>query len=885
MLAGTTIKCIDELLNAWEWSRQRKKELHTLFYDIKQAYDSVQASVLVRALRRIGLPINFVRLIADSLDGLTSCVRTIYGDSRIFEVHRSLRQGDPLAPLLFVILMDGLHDGLHTNPFTGRQHGCRLRACGQPLDISSLGFADDTAVLTNNLADLKVQNEWVHYFMWANLMRLNGLKSELVGRMADGTPLLAAASRAAGIVVDGANLTPVSHDHPVRYLGAHFCFDGSWSAMQRRGRETVMLFARLVSKFSLSIRQAVFLFNIYLLPRLNLALHYTHGPHTAKWVRSLDSIVIGAIKHAAATPLRLSHSAVALTLHLMLPSWLETSVKVCELFLRMNSADERWGHLGRMLMQTQCASEVSGVTPLPRQDRGTLITRSAFLATRKLQWSLHLDQHRRAGGRAVHLLSRAVLELAPLMAAGQCSSSSTVTLSCSDRPVTLAHDAWSGWGTRVPALPQPIHVYTDGSHESAADASSWAVVVADRCFDDNFASVPADELQVCAADVAGCTLFGSSISCTRGVYPAELQAIARTLAMFPVTVSLHLHSDSQASLAAITAYQHSVNEREQMRMTARPLLSLIHRLIQVRTSAGAVTLLSHVRAHTRNMDAHSVGNRLADYQANLSRTQPVRCQQPRSLLPLPLESCERHLLIRARDGTQVIDDIRRTSTAQQRAASLERWWTYGHQAGYFACQGMLDLGAAVMSATAKPCSTPLQQATLVHVGTNSIQFHWVEDESTGVSSLRQIQCRQCGCSATLTHLANCVARPGVAYRARLQSATIRLLTGVPATRAFARRHSGTPLPALLDAIVPLRGRAFAPPPDVQHHLARSMVGAFTTAEASAAVRNLKFAPAEEGHQTLQQTETAVPRPSPCLVRCPQGGARLRQLSSFSLFSF
>jgi exonuclease III len=98
---GATIKCIDELLDAWDWSRthtqRAQREQYTILYDIAQAYDSVQSPVLIRSLTRIGLPATFTDLIADSLRGLTSCVRTAYGCTRTFDVERSLRQGDPLA--------------------------------------------------------------------------------------------------------------------------------------------------------------------------------------------------------------------------------------------------------------------------------------------------------------------------------------------------------------------------------------------------------------------------------------------------------------------------------------------------------------------------------------------------------------------------------------------------------------------------------------------------------------------------------------------------------------------------------------------------------------------------------------------------------------------
>ena len=163
ILGGSITKCIDELLDAWDSSRESKSEIYTLFYDIKQAYDSVRVEVLERALRRIRLPDRFTRLIVDSLTGLSSRVRTAYGLSASFDVQRSLRQGDPLAPLLFVILMDALHDGLECNPFTGQSHGLRLpatmgahrgdaaaaAAADAHILIPSLGFADDTSVLTD----------------------------------------------------------------------------------------------------------------------------------------------------------------------------------------------------------------------------------------------------------------------------------------------------------------------------------------------------------------------------------------------------------------------------------------------------------------------------------------------------------------------------------------------------------------------------------------------------------------------------------------------------------------------------------------------------------------------------------------------------------------
>ena len=86
-----------------------------------------------------------------------------------------------------MLLLDALHEGLERNPFDGQEHGLVLKMRnGSSASIPSLGYADDTAVLANSLPSLRIQNDWVHYFMAFNQMRLNPSKCELVGRGADG---------------------------------------------------------------------------------------------------------------------------------------------------------------------------------------------------------------------------------------------------------------------------------------------------------------------------------------------------------------------------------------------------------------------------------------------------------------------------------------------------------------------------------------------------------------------------------------------------------------------------------------------------------------------------------------------------------------------------
>jgi hypothetical protein len=105
---GAISNCVDSWLDIWEVSKSKKSDCFNLFYDIKAAYDSVRHMDLLRSLHRLRLPAAFIELVADSLSGLTSCIRTVYGPTADFYVRRSVRQGDPLAPLLYVLFMDAL---------------------------------------------------------------------------------------------------------------------------------------------------------------------------------------------------------------------------------------------------------------------------------------------------------------------------------------------------------------------------------------------------------------------------------------------------------------------------------------------------------------------------------------------------------------------------------------------------------------------------------------------------------------------------------------------------------------------------------------------------------------------------------------------------------
>ncbi|GKC97240.1 RNA-directed DNA polymerase, eukaryota, reverse transcriptase zinc-binding domain protein [Tanacetum coccineum] len=162
------------------WYKKKKKNLMLFKIDFEKAFDIVSWKLLDHMLLSLGFENNWRRWIHVCLHSARASVLKNRSPSSEFSLKRGLRQGDPLSPFLFIIIIEGLHIAFKDAISSGLISGAMIGDfC---FKLSYLFYADDVLIISDwNRQDMINIICVLHVFFLASGLKINVSKSNIYG--------------------------------------------------------------------------------------------------------------------------------------------------------------------------------------------------------------------------------------------------------------------------------------------------------------------------------------------------------------------------------------------------------------------------------------------------------------------------------------------------------------------------------------------------------------------------------------------------------------------------------------------------------------------------------------------------------------------------------
>ena len=160
---------IDDLV---EYGKIKKTGSIILSLDYEKAFDTLSTKAILKALYHFGFGETFINWIKIILFERKSCIKNGGYLSDFFVMHRGVRQGCPISPILFILTVEIFAKYIRNNETIKG-----IKIPGSPEAIKIRIYADDTSLFLSDLIDYREILSKIKEFSEATGLKLNKMKS------------------------------------------------------------------------------------------------------------------------------------------------------------------------------------------------------------------------------------------------------------------------------------------------------------------------------------------------------------------------------------------------------------------------------------------------------------------------------------------------------------------------------------------------------------------------------------------------------------------------------------------------------------------------------------------------------------------------------------